>query len=458
MSHQRSFSLDRLRFLIPTLEAGPAGGRVRLRTLVLIRWVAVSGQLAALAIVYVSLGYDLPIVPALALVAASALVNVHASLSRPENAWLGDRSAAIYLAYDLVQLTLLLSLTGGLINPFAILILAPVIVSASVLSRESTFMLAGLSILAASLLGVWHWPLPWPDGALHLPGLYVLGHWFGLVMAVIFITAYVYALAQEAQRKSDALSATQMALAREQRLSALGGLAAAAAHELGSPLSTIAVVAREMATELPEGSSLKEDAELLLQESARCREILTRLASQPEDDGGAPFNRLPLSALVETAAGPYRREGVTVAIRRNSEAADEPEVGRSPELLHGLGMLVQNAVGYAEKAVEIEVAWDGEVAWISVRDDGPGFASDILPHLGEPYISSGSRNGEGEHMGLGIFIARTLLSRTGAEVSFRNERHGGAAVEIRWPREALNRFATAAPPQPRVQEDRSQWQ
>lgn len=433
-----------LRALIPIAEAAPGGGRVRLRTLVLIRWVAVAGQAAALAIVYVGLGYDLPILPAVLLVAASATVNLHARFTRAENVWLGDRAAALYVAYDLVQLTALLGLTGGLANPFVLLILAPVTVSASVLSRTSTIALSGLAIVAATVLGLLHVPLPWPGG-FDLPVAYTLGIWIALVLSVLFIAGYVYAIAAEEQRMSDALSATQMALAREQRLSALGGLAAATAHELGSPLGTIAVVARELLAELPPDSPYREDAELLLSESARCKEILAQLARKPEDSGGAPYNRLPLSALAEAAAAPHAKEVATVQIeilKASQDNSAEPRAFRRPEILHGVGTLVQNAVGFAEMRVTLRVTWSAREAAVRIQDDGPGFPPAILPFLGEPYLSSraGQQPGgreDGAHMGLGVFIARTLLARTGAQVAFSNRAEGGAEVAVIWPRGRL---------------------
>lgn len=438
---QRETVLQRsLGFLAPTSGPAPDGGRVRLRTLVLIRWVAILGQTAALVIVHVSLGYALPILPAFLLVALSVAVNLHAGTMRANGAWLGDRAAAIYLAYDLIQLSLLLALTGGLANPFSILLLAPVTVSASVLSRGSTLLLAGLAVAVISALAVWHLPLPWPGG-LGLPILYVAGTWIALALAVIFIAGYVFSLAAEAQRRSDALSATQMALAREQRLSALGGLAAAAAHELGSPLSTIAVVARELARELPADSPYKEDAELLLHESARCRDILARLAREPESDGGGPYNRLTLSALAETAAAPLERENVTIEIVRCPEDdSPQPETSRQPEIIHGLATLVENAARFATSRVRLEAGWSAEAARIVIRDDGAGFPDDVLPFLGEPYLSSQHHEaGGGEHMGLGIFIARTLLARTGARVEFANAAEGGAQVVVAWARAHLER-------------------
>ena len=428
-----------LRTLIPTASAVADGGRVRLRTLNLIRWIAFGGQSAALAIVYVGLEYPLPIVPAVLLVLVSVAVNLQAAWSHRGSPWLTDRGAAVYLAVDLVQLSALLALTGGLANPFALLILAPVTVSASVLSRSSTLTLAGLAILAATVLAFVHVPLPWANGGLDLPSLYIGGIWSALVLAVGFIAAYVFSLAAEAQRMSDALSATQMALAREQRLSALGGLAAAAAHELGSPLGTIAVVAREIRSEVPEGSDLEEDADLLLQETQRCRDILARLAARPEgDQDDVSFWDLPLSALAQSAAQPFERDEVALKVRTApGDDTAQPTLQRKPEILHAIGTLVQNAMGFAESQVVLEARWDSRTAELAILDDGPGFDPQILPYLGEPYLSTRRQDSGGENMGLGIFIARTLLARTGADVLFDNRPQGGAQVIVRWPRARL---------------------
>jgi len=440
------------RTLVPSFEGLPGGGRVRLRTLVSMRWVAVAGQAVAVAVVHLGLGYDLPIVPVALLIAASVVVNLHASLARAGNVWLGDRAAALYLGYDLVQLGLLLGVTGGLANPFAVLILAPVTVSASVLSRTSTVVLSLLAIAAASALAVVHVPLPWPGG-LDLSAMYMLGMWSALVLAVLFMAGYVFAIAAEEQRMSDALAATQMALAREQRLSALGGLAAAAAHELGSPLGTIAVVARELSAELPEDSPLREDAELLLQESDRCKDILARLARKPESNDGEPYNSLPLSALAEAAAAPFAQDAAQVRVttrRAPADATAEPTVPRQPEILHGVGTLVQNATRFAAGTVTLKCVWSQRAAAIHIQDDGPGFSPDVLPFLGEPYISASDRESAGrdagDHMGLGVFIARTLLARTGASVQFGNRAEGGADVTVTWRRDALERMRGSGEP------------
>jgi two-component system sensor histidine kinase RegB len=244
----------------------------------------------------------------------------------------------------------------------------------------------------------------------------------------------------------DALAATQLALAREQQLSALGGLAAAAAHQLGSPLGTIAVIARDLSRELPRGSPLAEDIALLEAETRRCRDILAQLAARPDPDPGDPFHRMPLRVLVETAARPYRAARVSLVVTARpgpGHEGGEPEVLRRAEVLHGLGNLIQNAVQFARSRVDIALTWDDDTVRVGIADDGPGFQPGVLEHLGDPYVAAGTRRrarrDESQddvdvHMGLGIFIARTLLMRTGARLTFGNRPEGGALVEVAWPR------------------------
>jgi len=421
------------RWLRPQSESGGAtlGSPVRLRTLVIIRWLAVTGQAVTLFAVHFGFGFELPLNSTLAVIGASAVLNLVLTLYRPA-ARLGDRGAAILLGWDLLQLSVLLYFTGGLTNPFALLLLAPIAISATVLSRRTTVGLVLLGMLCVSALAVWFEPLPWPGGGLEFPWLYVAGLWAATAIGMLFIAIYLGRVTGEARRLSDALAASQAALEREQRLSAVGGLAAAAAHELGTPLGTIAVIAREIARDLPKESPLAEDAAILLAETARCRDILARLAARPETDGGAPFSRLSLSALIEAVAAPHRREPIRIEIAVHGEGGDEPLITRQPEILHGLGTLIENAVQFAASRVEVTGKWDRNVIELSVVDDGPGFSIAVLDRLGEPYIST--RNAEGDHMGLGVFIASTLLARTGAELEFNNRPEGGASVRVRWPR------------------------
>jgi two-component system sensor histidine kinase RegB len=404
------------------------------RTLLYIRWFAVVGQAVALLVVHEFLELKLPLADCLALLVASILVNLYLLLTRSSSAWLPEHEAAFSLGYDVVQLSALLYLTGGLQNPFALLILAPITVSATILSLRSTLALGLFVALAISVLVLFHQPLPWPKPGFALPSLYLWGLWTALTFATGFIAIYVSRVAAEARSMEAALTETQIALAREQRLSALGSLAAAVAHELGSPLGTIAVVAKELAHDVPADSLLRPDIDLLVSETMRCRDILAQLSQAPEgDDAGSPFQTPPLSALVEEVIGQQGSALVPIElIRRPSGAVPEPSVVRQPEMLHGLANLVQNAVQFASTRVAVMVAWSGREVSITVEDDGPGFSTAVLARLGEPYISS--RTGIAGHMGLGVFIAQTLLSRTGGRLSFGNAGDGGARVVIRWRR------------------------
>jgi two-component system sensor histidine kinase RegB len=419
-------------------EPATGSGRISLRTLVPIRWVAIAGQALTIVIVHYGLGFRLPLVPALAVVAGSALLNIVLIVHRQVARQLGERYAALCLGYDIFQLAILLYLTGGLQNPFSILIVAPVTVAATILSRRPVIALSIFAVAAISALALWHLPLPWRSdpGPLVFPPEIVVGTWTALVLATVFIGGYTWSVAQDARRLRDAVAATQLALAREQRVSAVGALAAAAAHELGSPLATIAVVARELAHELPPDSPHAEDAALLLSQSERCRRILAELSQRPEEDGGSPYTRLPISALVEAAAAPHQDRDVRLIFATAGvPAEDEPQVRRSPEILHGLHNLIQNAVQFAGREVTVTTFWDAATVTVEITDDGPGFLLHLLGRLGEPYLST--RAGAADHMGLGIFIAQSLLERSGARLTFENLEEGGAHVEISWSRANL---------------------
>lgn len=413
--------------------------QVRLRTIIWIRWVAIAGQLGTLLIVQFGLGWSLPIDAALGAVVGSVLINVVMMFRRPSQGRVGELEAAVYLGFDILQLAVLLYLTGGLENPFALLFLGPVTVSATILSRSATAILSALVVVTATFLAFEHFPLPWPEPGLQLPVPYISGLWVAVVVGTLFMTVYIGSVAGEGRRMSEALTATQLALAREQQLSAVGGLAAAAAHELGSPLATIAVTVKELSREMPPGNPFSGDIEILQVEADRCRDILAEIGRLPEtSDPGDPFATGLLSDVVAAAAARYRSEALALDVVAAPEGdSSEPIVPRSPEFLHGLGNVIQNAVQFGKTLVSVEVFWNSNEARVEVRDDGRGFSPGVLDRVGEPYISS---RGDG-HLGLGIFIAQTLLERTGARIKFSNIRDSGrvtgAEVVITWQRDTL---------------------
>lgn len=412
-------------------DVRPAG-RVRARTLLVIRWLAVTGQAATLVVLHFGFNYPLPLGYAFAAIGVSVILNLVLGLRHPASLRLDDRGAAAFLAYDTIQLAVLLFLTGGLENPFALLMLAPVAVAATLLSLRAIVVVGVIASACASVLAVQHLPLPWLTEPLVVPGLFIFGQWVAIVVALVFLSGYLWRVSAESRRMSDALVATQLVLAREQRLSAVGGLAAAAAHELGTPLGTIVMAAKEMAHAVPKGSAVSDDVDLILREARRCREILGQIARRPDSDADDPFHRVGLADLLREVASHHHREGVTVEI--DAPGSDVFTVGRMPEILHGMANLIENAVDFASSKVMIQGAVGDRKVTIRVLDDGPGFAYDVLSALGEPYVSTRS---EGGGLGLGVFISKTLLERTGAVFTVTNRPEGGAKVEIEWPRSAL---------------------
>ena len=413
----------------------PRGRPLRLQTLVLIRWVALAGQAAAIVFVHFGLGFEMAFVPALLVVLASVVLNAVLSVRYAPTTRLSDLQALLYLSYDTLQLAILLYLTGGIENPFAILILVPVTVSATILSFRSTLVLGALAVASLTLVAFYHLPLPWHGEGLVLPLLYIAGIWTALILGMGFISVYAWRVAAEARRMSDALAETQMALAREQQLSSLGGLAAAAAHELGTPLSTIALIAKEMRRDVAANEALADDMDLLLRETDRCRDILAELSRDPRRDGASPFERLAVPVLVETIAARLRSRKTIEIAAHSDPGATMPQIARRPEIVHGLGNIVENAADFARSRVDIAVTASAETVTVTIVDDGLGFANAVLGDLGEPYVSTQQHAGG---MGLGLFIAKTLLERTGATVRFHNASGGGAEVAIRWPRTALD--------------------
>jgi two-component system sensor histidine kinase RegB len=422
-----------------------ARGRVRLGTLNNLRWMAVIGQSTALILVYFVMGYALPLTLCATAIGASALLNATLSFAYPVTRRLKAHEATAFLAYDILQLAALLYLTGGVTNPFSLLFVAPVVISAATLELADTLLLATLAFTAISFLVEYHRPLPWrPDEVFTLPPVYVFGIWVSLIAGIGFTSIYAWRTANESARMAEALSATQLALARADRLAALGALATAAAHELGSPLGTIAVVAHELARETPQDAPHADDFLLLRAEAERCRKILTRLA-QPDDAVIGMTNHLPLGALLDDIAEPHR--GLDLEIAVQAQPGTPPRVWRVPEISYGLNNLVENATDFAVAKIRLLARWDAKTITVDVIDDGPGFAPEILERIGDPYVTSrprgrtAAKDMERDHqegMGLGFFIAKTLLEQTGASVSAHNAPEGGALVRVVWPRGAID--------------------
>jgi two-component system, sensor histidine kinase RegB len=437
---------------IAHIAAAPELGLLRLRTLVRLRWLAVIGQALAVLVVQFYLGFKLPLSACLGLIALSAWLNVFLNLRWRGSQRLSAKSAGFLLGYDVLQLAGLLYLTGGLQNPFALLFLVPVTVSATSLPITWTAALGAMGLACSSFLSFYHLPLPWSDNMpLSIPPIYVLGMWVAIVSATVFSAIYARRIAEEARVMSSALQATELVLAREQRLSALDGLAAAAAHELGTPLATIALVAKELKRELPKNFAHGDDIDLLISQAARCREILTRLAV-PEQLSDELYFHVGLEAMLEDMVAPLRGSDVQILVDAKTSDDKRPESAptfrRNPAITYGLGNILENAIDFATSKVEVKARWSATQVNLSVADDGPGFAQAIFDQLGDPFVTTRPGYGEtepgeaGQHegMGLGLFIAKTLLERSGASVTLANRKgpESGAIIQISWPRVSVD--------------------
>ena len=421
---------------------------VRLDTLVRLRWLAIIGQTTAVLAVYYGLDFELPIYACLAAIALAAWLNVALRLRFHLTQRLEPDRAAWLLAFDIAELAVLLFLTGGLQNPFAFMFLGPVLLSATALPPRYTLTLGAFAVGCATVLVFVHYPLPWDsDDPLQLPPIYMMGVWLCILLAIGFIGVYAWQITEESRQLSDALAATELVLAREQHLSQLDGLAAAAAHELGTPLSTISVIARELERAIAPHAPHGDDVRLLREQAKRCRDILAKLTELSA--GGAPFDRMPLTALIEEVVAPHRNFGVAIAVNTPGDRGREPVGARNPAILYGLGNLLENAVDFAANQVAIDVHWDELTVDVTITDDGPGFAPEIVGRIGEPYVTSrhhqpDDTSEESTGLGLGFFIAKTLLERSGATLSFQNRPapDRGAIVRLSWSRSDLARPLT----------------
>ena len=400
-----------------------------------IRWLAIIGQGAALLFTHLFLQLDLPLLPALFVISLSVAVNLWQIMQTPQSRQ-RHRHNSFALGFDVVQLAALLYLTGGLLNPFSVMILAPVVVSAAVLRRKSTLMLIGLVAASVSFLAFFNHPLEW-QMAVQFPPYYLAGVWMALILSSCFLGGYTWWVASNARRLSTALTEARLAIAEEQQVRALGSLATAAAHKLGSPLNTITVIGHELARDISPDDPIYEDIQLLRAEIERCRVILSELDVVQGRRAIAEEPPVPVTVLVDEVI--YQRLGSDainfVVTNGGTNDLDMPMVTHRPEWLHALENLLQNAKQFAVREVNIHIDWVSDDIRIEIRDDGPGFSASILAQAGQPWNSG--RSGIGGHRGLGLFIARSLLESIGGSVQFGNAAGGGGLVELKVPRSAL---------------------
>jgi len=397
---------------------------ILLGNLIKIRWIAIFGQILAVILVSYAIKIEIPLLETLAIILLSAVVNFYSYFEERKNKSISNIKAFSFLLFDTLQLGFLLFLTGGIINPFSILILAPVITSASYLPASMTVILSTISIIIIIILNFYFVPLDLgPE--FYLPEIYSFGLVASLIITVIFIAIYAYLFASSSRKISNALSASKLQILNQKKITEVGSLSAAAAHELGTPLNTIFLIINDLLKEkkLIEDKNIAKDIVLLKSQAERCKEILQRFSKNPLKLKDKFLDKVKITDLIKINFDKFNKNKRLNI--KNIMNTDEPEIIFKDEIMYALGNIIQNAIFHSKEIITAELNYNKTNLKIVISDDGKGFAKDIIDRLGEPYISKHSQG-----MGLGIFIAKNLIENMGGEINFYNSKKDNAVVEI----------------------------
>src|SRR6056300_4519 len=398
----------------------PQGLRITLETLINIRWIAIVGQFFTVSVVEYFLKFEFPYLETLTLIFLSALVNVYLEINKSKFLTINNFYATLSIFYDLVQLILLLFMTGGLSNPFSILIIVPTTISVTYLSRGSSQFIVTCSIIFSTVIAFYHMPLPYPvNESLVLPKYYSIGLWLSLGIGIIFLGNYAYQLGRDNRVRSTALSRLEEELTKEKVVNSVGGMAAAAVHELATPLATISLVSKELQKQLKDNSNIKEDINLLIEQSERCSSILKDIAQRKQKD-----------EFIENISPKELINEIVFSLNNISNKEINVE---NLNLNQRMKMTKKTEISYEKNKINIEIDQNKKRTAITISDDGDGFNKDIIANLGQPYLHSDNIKKNKKGMGLGVFISKSLLERCLAQVTFRNNKSlPGASVKIVW--------------------------
>ena len=407
---------------------------LRLRTLTLIRWIAVFGQLGAIVISFYYLDFVFNVFQAFFLILCSAVLNIIIMIRYPITKILNFNETFYFLFYDLIQLVLLLLLTGGLTNPFCVLILAPIVIAATYLDLKRTFIIVSISLISVTALVFLYFPFESAHLGINkndFSRFGIFSIWLALVVTLVFISAYCFRVADESRKNTQALRETQLALSNEEKISALMSLTAAAVHELGTPLSTISVIAKELMNNTKDDDLKYNDLVLINSQIKRCSNILERLRTDSFSERSNEFiNKLDFKRLINEIINSYQNEKIKFVIE-TEKYFDQNDVTifRSPEIIQSISNIVDNAVKHAKKRVLISLKDKVDNIMIEIIDDGEGFSQEIYPLLGEPYVGKSAKN-KHKGLGLGLFISKNLLGKNFGDIKFLNLKDQGGCVQI----------------------------
>ena len=402
-------------------------------TLTILRYIAIFGQFFAINVVYFYLALPFPIELSYVVIFIGLLTNLYLQFGVKINQ-LKDIYASIFLVYDLIQLSILLFLTGGIFNPFCFLLIIPAIVSSTFLSMGTTIILGCITSLLLLIISFFHLPLPGENmNLLHFPDFYKIGIVVSIFIGLIFLSYFGIRFSGETKKRSEALNKLQEVIAKEYELESLGGQAAAAAHSLGTPLATISVVAKELKKEIGDDTEISKDIDLLISQTKRCSEILKQISKkQIEED--IFLSSIKFEDLILEIIDSFKETSSKEIYLEADNDQNKIKIQRTPEIIYGLRNFIGNAVKFSKSKVEVNLKSDEKIIKIEINDDGPGIPEDIINKIGEPYIKSKSRElSSNAGLGLGTFLGKTLLERQGANLQFkRNNKLGGALVIINW--------------------------
>ena len=399
--------------------------KILLKNLINIRWIAITGQLSTIIVVNYFLNIKIPIFLCLLIIVFSILINFLSLFTKGASNYLSENEAFYFLLYDTVQLAVLLYLTGGIYNPFWLLLIAPVIISASYLKIYYSIFLSFFSIAIVFCLSFFYIEIGWPENFI-FPKLFTNGLVLALIISIIFIVVYVYILANSSRNISNALNQTQIALINQKKVSEIGSLAAAAAHELSTPLNTIFLILGDLKKDKKINHDLLSEILLLETQANRCKEILLNLSKNPQNLKDTFLQKTTISNLIDLNFDKFLKSKDNLKLNIvKLEKSYEPLINFSDEIMYGLGNIIQNATEHAKKCIDVNISWNNEYILVSIKDDGKGFTKEILEMIGNPYISD--RKNE-NNMGLGIFISKNLIGNIGGKIEFYN--NNGSVVEI----------------------------
>ncbi len=410
-------------------------------TLTFLRYIAIFGQFLAINIVFFYLGLPFPIQLSYIIIFIGLLTNLYLQFGIRINQ-LKDFYAAIFLVFDLIQLSILLYLTGGIFNPFCFLLIIPAIVSSTFLSMGTTIILGMITTLLLLTISFFYLPLPGEEmNLLHFPDFYKTGIVISIFIGLIFLSYFGIRFAGETKKRSEALNKLQEVISKEYELESLGGQAAAAAHSLGTPLATISVVAKELKKEIGSNKEISKDIDLLISQTKRCSEILKQISKkQIEED--VFLSSIKFEDLLEEIINSFKETSSKEIDLDSEDDKNKIIIERTPEIIYGLRNFIGNAVKFSKSKVKINLKSDSQKIEIKINDDGPGIPDDVIDKIGEPYIKSKSTElNLNSGLGLGTFLGKTLLERQGAILSFKkNNGLGGALIIINWETKKLINF------------------